>query len=258
MRILLCIIIFTCIPFCLNAQFPKTKKKFDFEQYPTIEYKEYSKWKRHIKELKDGNQREYHSLVLKGFYSDGDSLKILLSCIRTSEKTNPLPSITIFKNNKQMQVFYEDTWFFGPYLEPLVVADFNGDGLLDIKMRVCYCGSGLGWRSRVIYLFQQQNQRFKKTVFTDEQFPNRPERDFNGDGNFEIITMELVWHDHHNYWTFNLYNYVDGKMKNVSDIADYPIMIQYTNLYNRSITKRLTRKQMKQYSRKVPKDYSSK
>lgn len=258
MRILLCIIIFACIPFCLDAQFPNTKKKFDFEQYPTIEYTEYSKWKRHNKELQDGDQRIFTSLLFNDFYEKGDSIKILLSYDYTNRKISMRPSISIFKNKKLINTFYEDVVLFGPYLEPLVVADFNGDGLMDIKIRVCYIGSGLGWNSRIIYLFQQQNQRFKKISFDDWQFPNRPERDFNGDGNFEIITMDLVWHDHHNYWTFNLYNYVDGKLKNVNDIADYPIMIQYTNLYNRTITKRLTRKQMKRYSRKVPPEFTAK
>ena len=89
-------------------------------------------------------------------------------------------------------------------------------------------------------------------MFTDifEEFENKPERDFNHDGQYEIITQTFQHHGKHNYWVFNLYDYKNGKLLNVNSLADYPIMVPLDS-YN--ISKKIPRKTMKKYSIKTPK-----
>jgi hypothetical protein len=83
---------------------------------------------------------------------------------------------------------------------------------------------------------------------------NMTERDLNGDGNFEIITMTIQNHKSHNYWLFNLYNFVNGNLVCVNDKMNYPIMVQYLFKDNYKVTTKLTRKEMKKYELKKPEE----
>ena len=140
--------------------------------------------------------------------------------------------------------------------EPLRIADFNGDGLKDIKIVVYFGGNGLAALNvRVIYLFQSSNQVFNKISYSDMAGSNQPERDFDNDKNNEIITMDLQGFQDHNYWTFNIYNYINGTLVNVNKKFNYPIMIQHLYRENYKITDKISRNIMKQFSLLVPEGF---
>ena len=85
---------------------------------------------------------------------------------------------------------------------------------------------------------------------------NRPERDFNGDGVYEIITMTLKGYENHNYWTFNIYNMVNGRLENRNKTYGYPIMIQYLFRDNFKITNKITNEKMKTFGDVKPPEIS--
>ncbi len=104
----------------------------------------------------------------------------------------------------------------------------NGDGLPDIKLMMNGTGCGLAsMYTEIIYMFQRPNHRFMMISYTDMMDEHRPERDLDGDGNFEIITMGLKGHNEHNYWTFDVFSVRGNKLINVNDKFNYPLMVQY-------------------------------
>jgi hypothetical protein len=87
---------------------------------------------------------------------------------------------------------------------------------------------------------------------------NRQERDFDGDGNFEIITMNLIGHEDHSFWLFNIFNYLNGGLVNVNAKDNYPIMIQFLNRENYDVTNKISRDKMKTFALTLPEDYDAK
>jgi len=88
---------------------------------------------------------------------------------------------------------------FGSLYDTLLFADFNADSLLDVKILWSDGGCGItGLNERVIYLIQQPENKFTKFSFLDMASSMRLERDLNGEGNFEIITMTLNGYESHN------------------------------------------------------------
>lgn len=225
-----------------------------FEKYPPIKYKEYNNWN-----LKDSNQQEKrkdYMLIIPNFFENNDSLTIVLS----KYKTDRIEDSCMF-------MFYhkKDTVFgFGEFIidsildDPIRVADFNNDKRLDLKIirRGWGCGA-YNIYLNVYYLLQKPNNKLSEETFTDMMFEteNTLERDFDGDGNYEIITMSFQNYKNHNYWVYNLYNFTSNGIVNVNFKDDYPIMIQLLNDWNDKITKNLTREQMKKYSKKLPDNY---
>jgi hypothetical protein len=140
--------------------------------------------------------------------------------------------------------------------EPVRVADINSDGLLDLKILIPYMGNGTASLNvRVIYLFQKPDGNFNKISFTDKMSKNRPERDFDGDKNFEIITMTLTSYENHSYWLYNLFDYNSKDLINVNTKDDYPIMIQFLFRDNYEITNKITRQKMKDFALTLPEQY---
>ncbi|MCD6010540.1 MAG: hypothetical protein K0Q79_402 [Flavipsychrobacter sp.] len=183
----------------------------------------------------------------------GESITIrLVSCDSTS-------TIYIYKGKHQIQTIEERMSFFeGNLGEPIRIADINGDGLKDIKLVIPYMGNGLAAENmRIIYLFQRPGMKFTKIVYMDKMPENRPERDMNKDGNYEIITKTLQEHGAHNYWLFNIYNFKDNKLVNVNEKFGYPIMVQYLNRDNYTPAN-IDKSILKKYSMKVPEDYEVK
>jgi hypothetical protein len=236
------------IVFCglIKAQYP-------FEKYPALKFHEYKNW---IKSGKVENGIYHHSsLTIPKFYKNGDSMVIgLASCEENADSS----FIIIHRNKKPVENVYEPMNLF-PFdeAEPILVADINGDGLSDMKFTVSYMGCGLAAMNvRVIYLFQNPDGSFKKVSFVNMMSENdRPERDFNGDKNYEILTMSLTGYKNHSYWLYDLYNYTSGGLVNVNSKFDYPIMIQYLYRANYEITKNISREKMKEFAMPLPEDY---
>lgn len=229
-----------------------TYAQYPFEKHKAIQYKEYSDWRETESEQQNGVYE--HVLIVPDFFANGENLKLKLTSYASNWDSS---FVSVYRNNKLLQRQFEPMRLLPPnIIEPVRVADINGDGMKDIKMVVPYMGNGLAALNvRVIYLFQKHNHTFNKISFLDKMGENRVERDFNGDGNYEIITMNLNGHKNHNYWTFNLYNYGNGTLKNVNDKYGYPIMVQYLYRDNHKVTDKIDRATMKQFAMELPEEF---
>jgi len=229
------------------------KGQFPFEKYPAIKYKSYSDWKTY-----DKTEKKVHStLTIPKFFDNGDTLTIQLTSFTDHWWDNSI--IRIFRNKIETQKIFENMAFSPVGLDTLRLADLNGDGLQDIKIISAYMGNGTAALNvRVIYLFQQPDNSFKKISFADKMSNNRQERDFDGDGNFEIVTMSLIGHEDHSYWLFNLFNYKDGALLNVNIKDNYPIMVQFLYRDNYTITNKISREKMKTFTLTLPDEYDKK
>lgn len=224
--------------------------QYDFEKYPAINYQTYSQWK-----ITETSENAVSSLNIPNFYKNGESLKLELTSSKKNWFENSI--IKIYRNNQMEHNFHENMGFNPIAMDSVRVADINGDGLSDIKILVPYMGNGTAAMNvKVIYFFQQNNQRFIKVSFDDKQSENRSERDFNGDGNYEIITMQLISIENHSYWNFNLFNFSKGEIVNVNSQHDYPILVQFLEKENFKITNRIPRQKMKQFALKRPENCS--
>jgi hypothetical protein len=233
---------FTFLPLISSAQYP-------FEQYPGIQYKNYNVWKVH-----ETKQKIENTLTIPSFFDNGDTLTIKL--ISFPEHWFENSEIKIFKNSKQIKKYNENIGFNPIALDTVRTADINGDKLKDIKIIAPYMGNGMAsLNAKVIYLFQEIDETFTKVSFDDKQSENRIERDFNGDGNFEIITMQLMNYNNHSYWNFNLFNFINDDITNVNSKYNYPILIQFLHKETFEITEKITRQKMKDFTLKVPEEY---
>jgi hypothetical protein len=241
-----------CILFALIVCTVNCKAQYPYEQYPALKWNRVGGWKEYNRLEREG--KIHWTQSLPGFYDNGDSLTIQVSTVM---KKNEHSLIRIFRNKKQQQLLSEKHAIaanFGYLADSLYYADVNGDSLTDLKLFAWYGGNGIAsMNMRVIYLFQQPDHSFVKVSYLDKD-PS-PERDFNNDGNYEIITMTLNSHDTHSYWTFNLYNFKDNTFQSVNALYDYPIMIQFLYRPNYKITNKLTREQMRKYAEKKPIDF---
>lgn len=234
--------------------------QYPFEKYAAISYVEHTNWVMYDRSEKE--KKIHHTITVPKFFSNADTLTVQLTSFIGNWDSS---YIRVYRNKKQIQRFFEPMGFSQSQIfEPMFTADINSDGLTDVKLLIPYMGCGLASLNvRVIYLFQKGNGSFTKISFNDmmsennnSMAGNRPERDFDGDKNFEIITMTLKGYEGHNYWLFNLYDFVDGELNNVNVKDDYPIMIQFLIRENYTITDKLTRLKMKEFSMPLPERYN--
>ena len=148
--------------------------------------------------------------------------------------------------------------FFSTYLLPsLYISDIDDDGRIDFKFITWNVGAtGLGGsRAYVFYLFNKGNNRFSLISYADFFFYRQFQ--FDSDGRYEIVGQTLVNYQGHHYWLFDLYNYNDGKLINVSKKYGYPIAVSY--LYNETFkpTNKIPKKDLERLSLKLPEFYDS-
>jgi hypothetical protein len=223
--------------------------QYPFEHFPAIKYRAYNSWKQ-IRDRKS-TDNVGNSLTLRKFFNNGDSFTIRLTASATSWDTT---HISMYRNDNLLQTFIEPLRF-NP-IEPLILADFNGDGLQDLKIIFPYMGNGIASLNvRVVYLMQHSDNRFTKISYFDKMGEHRPERDFNGDKNYEIITMTLVEYKDHSYWSYNLFNFKNFDLVSVNKKYNYPILIQFLYHDNYKITNKVTRKKMKEFAHTQPEEY---
>jgi hypothetical protein len=82
-----------------------------------------------------------------------------------------------------------------------------------------------------------------------------PERDFDGDGNREMVVRELVSYRGHSYWSFNVFHYAGGRLVNVSPRYGYPILIQFLNKPNYQVTTKITPREAQRFLLRQPREY---
>ena len=245
------VLIFFIFPlFILNV-----KGQFPYEKFPAVKFKAKGKWV--VYDQRDKEDKMHWTLTFPKFYDEKDDMTIEITTYGYKDTSD----IRIFKNKKQIQKIVEPYAigrYFGMLLDSVYFADINGDSLVDLKI-LCFNG-GCGTASlymRVIYLFQQKDNTFKKVSYLDMAPERGFERDFDGNGNYEIMTMKLVYYQSHSYWLYNLYNYKDGNFICVNDKFDYPIMIQYMKRDNFTITDKISKEKMKTFSRDLPEDFDT-
>jgi len=230
--------------------------QYPFEKFPSPKYNEYKNWK-----LYDWTKTKHtinYTITIPKFFKNKENLTIQLTSFSNNPKKQSI--IRIFRNKNQIQKFTEKMSFTKLNIsEPIRIADINGDGLKDIKIIIPYQGNGIASLNvKVIYLFQTQKKKFIKISFSDMMIENRPERDFDQNGNFKIITMNLSNYKNHNYWTFNIFEYQNEKLVNVNRKYNYPILIQFLYKKNYKITDKIDREKMKNFEMKLPNDYEIK
>ena len=243
------IVIMILVTGFLKAQYP-------FEKYPAIKYLKKGTWT--VSDKREKENKMHWTSTFPDFFKSRDSLTVQLTTFGDKDTS----SIRIFKNQMQIQLLKEPYAIgrnFGMLYDTLLIGDINGDSLLDVKILCWYGGCGIAsLNERVIYLIQKPDNKFAKFSFLDKSSSWRLERDLNGDGNFEIITMTLNGYESHNYWTFNLYNFINGDFVCVNDKFDYPIMIQFLYRDNYRVTDKINKEIMKTFSADKPECYDKK
>jgi hypothetical protein len=232
-----------------------TKGRYPFEKYLDMKYQECDDWE--IYDMSEEEEKVRSIQAIPDLFGYKDSMTVeLISFIENWDSSY----IYIYRNSKQIQRFFEPMGFSSLNVnEPIRVADINGDDLCDIKLVILYNGTGLASMNvRVIYLFQKPDGSFTKISFDDKMDDNRPERDFDKDGNYEIITMNLFGHEDHSYWVFNLFEYKDNELVNANSKDNYPIMIQFLHRENFEITNKISRKKMKDFELNLPDEFDKK
>lgn len=250
MRPLLIFYVSTFLTLSVFGQYP-------FEKKPAIKYKKYENWKVN----KNSEAGADYSIIIPNFYSNNHVLKFQI----TSQAGKDTSVFKIYDGSKLIQTFVEPGYIggtLGPTPQSVFLEDVNGDGLKDFKILIpnSGCCGGYNYYLKVIYLFQKKNGTFTKISFSDLMmfYVNRPERDIDGDRNFEIITQTFQTVGEHHYWLFNLYDFNGNELVNVNQKNNYPIMVQLLYRNNYKITDKISRNEMKRFDRKLPDDYDKK
>jgi hypothetical protein len=210
--------------------------QYPFEKYPKLKYDSVL-----LKRI----ARTEKSNVFIANYKD---YKIELLELPLKDSTNLL----IYRKKKLIQKIKSDIFLY-PYLdEMLYVADIDGNGLIDFKFTSGNVGaSGLA-SSRIFkfYLFNKGGGRFTPVILGD--FFSYKERQLLPGKGYAIIGQSLAEYKGHNYWLFDLYEYKNHKIVNVSKQYGYPIAVPF--LYNETFkpTNKIPKKELKRLSLKVP------
>jgi len=225
-----------------HAQYP-------FESVKSIQYKIFKEWKTTV-DPKD-ELPVMREIKISKFDLKMEGLTIKQQLKWTLPDSILYSEMEIYSDNKIIKEFVVgNTPLYQPL--PVFVADINGDGLNDIKILFPnYASGAYNYYCQTVLLCQNKNGTFNDIIYSDiyENFENKPERDFNNDGQYEIITQTFQQYGAHNYWLFNLYNYKNGGLVNVNALANYPIMIP---LDSYEISTKITRKKMKSFAIKSP------
>ena len=230
------------LPLRAAAQYP-------FERYPAVQYQSSGEWQL-AKSVASPPKVDATATVRAGaqFYQ-----------LRVFNERIPSDTFYVALTRGSDTKQFLEPWYLLPesLLQPVRAGDINGDGLTDLKLVINAIGGG-GVRGlvRLVYLFGQPGGGFAKVSFLS--FHDGPERDFDGDGNHEIVVRELVSYRGHSYWSFNVFRYTGGQLVNVSPQYGYPILIQFLNKPNYQVATQITPREAQQFLLKQPREYDGK
>lgn len=174
-------------------------------------------------------------------------LKVIKIDVKTQKGFN-IDSVVVMEQKARLEesliLFYKDSKVVQKILVPFWVkkvipiaefADFNKDGMPDIKFRIRTLEKGTtALLNYKVFLISQQS---KYRVFSFVDFSSEKEYDINGDGIPEIIGCSTTNYNGQNYWVFNLYNWVNNTLKSVSKEYDYPLWTVVDTKTNKVIAK---------------------
>jgi len=134
-------------------------------------------------------------------------------------------------------------------------ADLNHDGRLDFKILFNFQGaSPLASKvKRKMYLFSAPDGSYSKVSFFD--FSMEPETDFNADHRYEIVAKDLIRFRNHSYWKYELFEYSDKKLRNVSLRHGYPKLVPYRNKPTNKPLSNLTEADPRKLISKQPREF---
>jgi len=228
-----------------------SKAQYPFETFSSIKFEKYYQISPTTNFSHIDTKGQY-TIKITNFFNNNDS--ITLQFAHTENVDEDSSYLTLFRNGIKITNFIDNLLFH--YIDTVFVADINGDKLKDIKIIIPYNGCGIAAMNvKIIYLFQNPNNKFTYISFDDKIGNERLERDFDNDGNYEIITMDLLQYQSHSYWIFNLFCFINNDLINVNNKFNYPIMIQYLNRDNFEITNKISRLKMKKFQIKMPNGY---
>lgn len=242
------------------------RAQYPFEKFTTIKFRKAGPWEVYNRVEKEG--KVHWAIKVPHFYRDSPSLTVQVTSFAKPGKsdmfvfpTQDTSVIRIYQGTKQVQAMIEPTPLgisFGQLVDSLTYGDINNDSLPDIKIKSWLGGNGLaGYYFRIIYLFQRADGKFDRASLTNMELVEHPERDLDGDGNHEIIATHHAYHNNHSYWVFNVYRFAEGKWLCVNDEFDYPILVQMLYRSNYKVTNKVSREDMKKFSRELPMDFSA-
>ena len=150
------------------------------------------------------------------------------------EQKTEASQIIFYQQNKVVQKLQVPFWF-RQIMPTADIADFNADGIPDIKFRIYTGGNGsAALLNYKVFLISQQN---KYRVFSFVDFSAEKEYDFNKDGIAEIIGCTTTNYNGHNYWVYNVYNWKNGALVMVSKDFGYPLWTKVDFKTNKIIAK---------------------
>ncbi|MDP5170199.1 MAG: hypothetical protein NWR72_08130 [Bacteroidia bacterium] len=235
---------FLLLSFSALAQYP-------YQRYDAPEYRNFYNWT-FVDHWRKGDTIR-HSITIPDFPSTHDSISLQLTTTKSS--WDRYSTLTVQRDGVTI-LNVQEPMFFIPAnirLEPLRVADLNGDGRFDIKLVIPFVGDGSDQEKvRIIYLFQRQDGSYSKVSYSDLMHGHRADRDVNLDGRFEMVTKTLTTFEDQQYWTYNLYGFEGEELVNVNEYANYPIMILQQKRPNYFATKNLLPEQLKLFSAARP------
>lgn len=205
--------------------------QYPFDTLPKPSWVFHNRWKT----VENASQQKVHeTITIPNFYPDSVSLTLQFTLESAGEVTVNI--LRIYKGNKIIQSFRNEKVDYYPgYTSsfPLRVGDITGDGRLDVKIIYDYHTNGLGLRHRPIYLLQQEDGRFIKYSFSNSFIKRLDmERDFDGDGTFEIISVDLLHYQSHSYWQFDILKPKNQQLINENKKYGYPLYVQFLHRDN--------------------------
>ncbi len=227
------------LPFRAAAQYP-------FERYPAVRYQASGPW-----QLAKSAATPPRAAATATVQAGATSYRL-----RVFNERSPSDTFYVALSTDGITRQFLEPWYLLPesLVQPVRAADINGDGLTDLKLVINAVGGG-GVRGlvRLVYLFGQPGGGFAKVSFLS--FHDGPERDFDGDGNCEMVVRELVSYRGHSYWSFNVFHYAGGRLVNVSPKYGYPVLIQFLNKPNYQVTTHITPREAQRFLLKQPREY---
>lgn len=174
-------------------------------------------------------------------------LKVIKIDLKAQKGFN-IDSVVVMEQKARLEesvmLFYKDSKVVQKILVPFWIknvipiaefADFNKDGMPDIKFRIRTLEKGnTALLNYKVFLMSQQS-KYRVMSFVD--FSSEKEYDINGDGIPEIIGCSTTNYNGQNYWIFNLYNWVNNTLKSVSKDYDYPLWTVVDKKTNKVIAK---------------------
>lgn len=174
-------------------------------------------------------------------------LKVIKIDLKAQKGFN-IDSVVVMEQKARLEesvmIFYKDSKVVQKILVPFWIknvipiaefADFNKDGIPDIKFRIRTPEKGnTALLNYKVFLMSQQS-KYRVMSFVD--FSSEKEYDINGDGIPEIIGCSTTNYNGQNYWIFNLYNWVNNTLKSVSKDYDYPLWTVVDKKTNKVIAK---------------------